>query len=81
MTAAKALDINGKEVDRGGVISYIYVDSKHSNPFRRVSPAGYQKKFDYKKYRHLLFEAEKSILLPVLGNDEEPKAMNLVRFF
>jgi len=81
VTAAKALDINGKEVDRGGIISYIYVDSRHSNPFRRVSPAGYQKKFDYKKYQHLLFEAEKSILLPFLGNDEEPKAMNLDRFF
>ncbi|MBD3172069.1 hypothetical protein GF326_06320 [Candidatus Bathyarchaeota archaeon] len=81
VTAAKALEINGKEVDRGGIISYIYVDSSHSNPFRRVSPAGYQKKFDYKKYQHLLFEAEKSILLPFLGNDEEPKAMNLDRFF
>jgi DNA polymerase elongation subunit (family B) len=50
VTGAKALDINRKEVDQGGLISYIYVDSKHSNPFGRVSPAGYQEKFDYIKY-------------------------------
>ncbi len=82
VAAAEAMEIHGAEVDRGSVISYVYVDSGHSNPFRRVSPAGYQKRFDYKKYAQLLKEAERSILLPLLKEDEkESEATRLDRFF
>ncbi|MCJ7732825.1 hypothetical protein MUP51_10965, partial [Candidatus Bathyarchaeota archaeon] len=81
VAAAEALGINGAEVDRGSVIGYVYVDSEHSNPFRRVSPAGFQKKFDYKKYAQLLEEARKSILLPFLKEEKESDAVSLDRFF
>ena len=82
VAAAEALDINGNPVERGSVIRYVYVDSQHSNPFRRVSPAGYQKRFDYKKYVQLLREAERSILLPFLKEKEkESGAVKLDRFF
>ena len=81
VAAAEALDINGDEVDRGSVISYVYVDSEHSNPFRRVSPAGYQKRFDHKKYVQLLKEAERSILLPFLKEEKPSEATSLDLFF
>jgi DNA polymerase elongation subunit (family B) len=81
VAAAEALGINGEELERGSVISYLYVDSTHSNPFRRVSPAGYQKKYDYKKYQQLLEEARKSILLPFLREEKKEKAASLDRFF
>jgi DNA polymerase elongation subunit (family B) len=82
VAAAEALDINGAQVERGSVISFIYVDSEHSNPFRRVSPAGFQKKYDAKKYVKLLEEAGKSILLPFLVEKrEEPKSQRLDSFF
>jgi DNA polymerase elongation subunit (family B) len=81
VAAAEALGINGAEVDRGSVIGYVYVDSEHSNPFRRVSPAGFQKKFDYKKYAQLLEEARKSILLPFLKEEKASDAVSLDRFF
>ena len=82
VAAAKALDINGDEVERGSVIGYVYVDSGHSNPFRRVSPAGYQKRFDVKKYVQLLVEAERSILLPFLKEKEKKsEPLSLDRFF
>ena len=82
VAAAEALDINGTEVDRGSVIGYVYVDSGHSNPFRRVSPAGYQKRFDRKKYIQLLLEAERSILLPFLKEKEKnSKDLSLDLFF
>ena len=80
VAAAEALDINGDEVDRGSVISYVYVDSEHSNPFRRVSPAGYQKRFDSKKYVQLLLEAERSILLPFLKEERRSKSSSLDLF-
>ncbi|MFC1803413.1 DNA polymerase domain-containing protein, partial [Thermoproteota archaeon] len=82
VTAARALDINGAQVERGSVISFIHVDSEHSNPFRRVSPAGFQKKYDAKKYVQLLEEAMKSILLPFLVEKrDEPKMRRLESFF
>lgn len=82
VAAAEALDINGDEVERGSVISYVYVDSEHSNPFRRVSPAGYQKRYDVKKYIKLLEEAERSILLPFIKDDvKSSDHVRLDRFF
>jgi DNA polymerase elongation subunit (family B) len=81
VAAAEALGINGAEVDRSSVIGYVYVDSEHSNPFRRVSPAGFQKKFDYKKYVQLLEEARRSILLPFLKEEKASDAVCLDRFF
>ena len=82
VAAAEALSINGLDVGKGNVISYVYVDADHKNPFRRVSPAGYQKKFDAKKYMRLVEEAGRSIMLPFLK--EEVKVKNtalLVSFF
>jgi DNA polymerase elongation subunit (family B) len=70
VTAAEALDINKTKVERGSVIRYVYVDSDHDNPFRRVSPAGFQKKYDSKKYIRLLEEAMKSILLPFIDDED-----------
>ena len=64
VAAAEALELNNNDVGRGDVIKYVYVDSEHKNPFRRVSPAGYQKNYDSKKYIRLIDEAGKSILLP-----------------
>ena len=81
VAAAEAMDINGEKLERGGVIGYLYVDSTHSNPFRRVSPAGYQKKYDYKKYQQLLNEAKKSILLPFQREDKKEKKASLDFFF
>jgi len=82
VAAAEALDINGKTVDRGSVISYVFVDSEHSNPFRRVSPAGYQKQYDEKKYQRLLEEARRSILLPFIRETEKKSmAVSLDKWF
>ena len=68
VAAAEALNINGINVEKGTVIKYIYVDAEHSNPFRRISPSGFQQSYDPDKYIQLLQEAKKSILLPF---DEE----------
>ncbi len=82
VAAAEALSINGLDVKKGNVISYVYVDADHKNPFRRVSPAGYQKKFDAKKYMRLVEEAGRSIMLPFLKDEkEERKTASLESFF
>ena len=82
VAAAEALNINGLDVGKGNVISYVYVDADHKNPFRRVSPAGYQNKFDAKKYVRLVKEAGRSIMLPFLKEEEkERKTASLESFF
>ena len=82
MVAAEALSINGLDVGKGNVISYVYVDADHKNPFRRVSPAGYQNNFDAKKYVRLVNEAGRSIMLPFLKEEEkETKTASLESFF
>ncbi|MCW4011651.1 MAG: hypothetical protein NWF07_01525 [Candidatus Bathyarchaeota archaeon] len=82
VAAAEAMDITGNSVDRGSVISYVYVDSEHRNPFRRVSPAGYQKRYDVKKYQHLLEEARRSILLPFIREEEKKsESVSLDKWF
>jgi DNA polymerase I len=82
VAAAEALELNNNDVGRGDVIRYIYVDSEHKNPFRRVSPAGYQKKYDSKKYMRLIEEAKKSILLPFrIDEKKTTKAAPLESFF
>lgn len=82
VATAEALSINGVDVGRGDVISYVYVNAGHKNPFRRVSPAGYQKKFDVKKYVRLVEEAGRSIMLPFLKDEEEErKTASLESFF
>ena len=60
----------------------VYVDANHKNPFRRVSPAGYQNKFDANKYVRLVNEAGRSIMLPFLKEEEkETKTASLESFF
>jgi len=82
VAAAEALSINGLDVGKGNVISYVYVDADHKNPFRRVSPAGYQNKFDANKYVRLVHEAGRSIMLPFLKDEEkERKTASLESFF
>jgi DNA polymerase elongation subunit (family B) len=82
VAAAEALELNNNDVGRGDVIRYIYVDSEHKNPFRRVSPAGYQKKYDSKKYMRLIEEAKKSILLPFrIDEKKTTKTAPLESFF
>jgi DNA polymerase elongation subunit (family B) len=81
VAAAKTLEIHGNKVERGSLIKYIYIDSEHNNPFRRVSPSGYHKKYDSKKYIHLLKEAKKSILLPFGEKVQESEKVSLSRFF
>jgi DNA polymerase elongation subunit (family B) len=82
VAAAEALSINGLDVGKGNVISYVYVDADHKNPFRRISPAGYQKRFDAKKYVRLVEEAWRSIMLPFLKDEEEErKTASLESFF
>ncbi|MBT7186779.1 hypothetical protein HN911_05540, partial [Candidatus Bathyarchaeota archaeon] len=82
VAAAEALNINGLDVGKGNVIGYVYVDADHKNPFRRISPAGYQKNFDAKKYMRLVEEAGRSIMLPFLKKEEEArKTASLESFF
>ncbi len=81
VAAAEALEINHNEVGRGDVIKYVYVDSEHKNPFRRVSPAGYQKNYDSKKYIKLIREAGKSILLPFKVEEKIVQKATLESFF
>ena len=81
VAAAEALEINNNEVGRGDVIKYIYVDSEHKNPFRRVSPAGYQNNYDSKKYIKLIKEAGKSILLPFKVEAKTVQKATLESFF
>jgi DNA polymerase elongation subunit (family B) len=81
VAAAEAMNINGIFVERGSVMNYIYVDSEHSNPFRRVTPAGYSTTYDKAKYVKLLKEAEKSILLPFLSKEKESSCINTLDSF
>jgi len=82
VAAAEALNINGLDVGKGNVIGYVFVDANHKNPFRRISPAGYQKKFDAKKYVRLAKEAWRSIMLPFLKDDDKVrKTASLESFF
>lgn len=81
VAAAEALAINNNEVGKGDVIRYVYVDAEHKNPFRRVSPAGYQNKYDSKKYIKLVEEAGKSILLPFTVEEKKVPSQTLESFF
>lgn len=81
VAAAETMCINGMFVDKGSVINYIYVDSKHSNPFRKVTPAGYFTKYDKTKYVQLLHEARKSILLPFVSKEKENSIVNTLDSF
>lgn len=81
VAAAEALEINKSKVDRGDVIRYVYVDSEHKNPFRRVSPAGYQNRYDSKRYIKLVEEAGKSILLPFSKEENNVESFTLESFF
>jgi DNA polymerase elongation subunit (family B) len=81
VAAAEALTINKSKVEKGSVIRYVYVESGHANPFRRVSPAGFQRKFDYKKYVQLLEESINSILIPFTNDSYTSKVIPLDNFF
>ncbi len=81
VTAAEALEINKNIVGTGDIIKYVHVDSEHMNPFRRVSPAGYQQKYDSKKYCQLVKEAGRSILMIFQQEEEKRKNTKLDSFF
>jgi DNA polymerase elongation subunit (family B) len=81
VAAAEAMDINGTFVERGSVINFVYVDSEHSNPFRRVTPAGYYNKYDKAKYVQLLKKAGKSILLPFLSKEKKHSSVKTIDSF
>jgi len=63
VAAAKALNMNGVEVEAGSLIDYLYVDAGHQNPFRRVKPAGFAGgRIDTEKYVELVREAVESLI-------------------
>jgi DNA polymerase elongation subunit (family B) len=52
-------------LERGDTIQYIYTDSAHSNPLRRVTPlelVSGEQVYDKEKYREMLLEAAETVL-------------------
>jgi DNA polymerase elongation subunit (family B) len=65
VSAALQLTEAGKSLVRGDMIQYIYTDSAHKNPLRRVMPVdliNVEHDYDKEKYREMLLEAAESIL-------------------
>jgi DNA polymerase elongation subunit (family B) len=65
VSAALQLTEAGKSLVRGDMIQYIYTDSAHKNPLRRVMPldlVNEEHDYDKERYRELLLEAAESIL-------------------
>ena len=65
VSAALQLTEAGKSLVRGDIIQYIYTDSAHKNPLRRVMPLDLiseEHDYDKEKYREMLLEAAESIL-------------------
>ncbi len=65
VSAALQLTEAGKSLVRGDMIQYIYTDSAHKNPLRRVMPVDLineEHDYDREKYREMLLEAAESIL-------------------
>jgi len=77
VAAARALEMNGERVSQGALVGYVFVGSGGGNPFRRVSPAGYSKGYDVKKYQQLLEEATTSILTPIQKEHKTAEAVLL----
>jgi DNA polymerase elongation subunit (family B) len=64
--AAEQLTLaSGKAVSKG-VIEFLYVNSKHKNPYRRVAPnTPGLKRYDREKYADLILKAAETILSPI----------------
>ena len=65
VSAALQLTEAGKSLVRGDMIQYIYNDSAHKNPLRRVMPVDLineEHDYDKEKYREMLLETAESIL-------------------
>ena len=65
VSAALQLTEAGKSLIRGDIIQYIYTDSTHKNPLRRVMPVdliSQEHDYDKEKYREMLLEAAETIL-------------------
>jgi len=77
VAAARALELNGEGVSRGDLVGYVFVGSGGGNPFRRVSPAGYHRGYDVRKYQQLLEEAAASILAPIQKEHKTAEAVSL----
>jgi DNA polymerase elongation subunit (family B) len=65
VSAALQLTDAGKSLVRGDMIQYIYTDSAHKNPLRRVMPLDLiseEHGYDKEKYREMLLDAVETIL-------------------
>jgi DNA polymerase elongation subunit (family B) len=65
VSAALQLTEAGVSLVRGDIIQYIYTNSAHKNPLRRVMPLNLiseEHDYDKEKYREMLLEAAESIL-------------------
>jgi len=65
VSAAIQLTEAGKYLVRGEIIQYIYTDTTHKNPLRRVMPLNLiseEHEYDKEKYREMLLEAAETIL-------------------
>ena len=59
------ISVSGQSLVRGDMIQYIYTDSAHKNPLRRVMPVdliNVEHDYDKEKYHEMLLEAAESIL-------------------
>jgi len=81
VAAARALNMNGVEVEAGSLVDYLYVDAGHRNPFRRVRPARFTEgRIDTGKYVELLREAVES-LIRVLDQRDRPPNPRIEKMF
>ncbi len=71
VTAAEQMVQKGKRLETGDLIDFVYVNSEHSNPSRRVVPAVFlqdgHRYYDRKKYVRLVLDAA-HLLLDVFGS-------------
>jgi DNA polymerase elongation subunit (family B) len=62
VVAAVQLKQNGKSVKPGQAVDYLYVDTQHVNPMKRVAPASFANNYDADKYTEMLLDVAESIL-------------------
>jgi hypothetical protein len=60
--AATRLHQQHKPTKPGDLVEYVYVDSQHTNPTKRVAPAEFAESYDLDKYAEMTLDVAESIL-------------------
>jgi DNA polymerase elongation subunit (family B) len=80
VVAARQLAMRGKRIEEYSSVNFVYMNAKHSNPFRRVIPSimvrdGHNY-YDRKKYGKLVLDVADTILKPFRKEIEDRSLLN-----